>query len=76
MREAKIRAGKNHPAIVPFVGFIDDKERPAIVTKFMSGGSLNVLPLERDGDVLPLGWNPGRIAKALYAIAWGQFIDI
>ena len=70
IREITVQATCKHPCIVPLRGFCPAKDHPLLVTKFISGGSmeglLNELYLKKRK---PLGWSLTRVACYMYGIA-------
>ena len=70
IREITTQATCKHPCILPLLAFSPVKTRPILVTKFVSGGSLEDIL----NDLLvkkkkPLGWTNTRLACCLYGVA-------
>jgi serine/threonine protein kinase len=77
-REVQVLCSVSHPTLIGFRGFIfpgsGDKERPAIVTEFMAGGSLReVIDAGRKGKA-PGGWDETQKLICLYGVAKGMMI--
>lgn len=69
-REVEIQASVRHPAILPLIGFIADKAEPILVTKFISGGSLDdIYAKAAASGSLRFGWTHTRIVCCLYGVA-------
>jgi serine/threonine protein kinase len=80
-REIKILASVDHPTLLGFRGFVpidvDTDERPAIVTEFAAGGSLeDVIKAERAKRAKrsPCKWDDTQKMITLFGIAYGMMI--
>ena len=69
-REISTQAMCKHPCVLPLLGFSPVNTQPVVVTKFVSGGSmedvLNDLLVKKKK---PLGWTNMRLACCLYGVA-------
>ena len=71
-REIEIQASCHHKFLLRLVGFVPSLEEPVLITKFISGGSLEDKLLETwKGKKRILGWSETRLACCLVGVAIG-----